>query len=566
MRVGLHLQAARSVSVLALTSALLRAILRAALAPGRGKPRAQRARRCPERGRGLVPLASLARKAKQGAGKREPRIVPRLAVPLVAAAVLVGSVTTAGIPPTQRTQLGPSTEYAGGTGRSGAQAMDVRDVDLDGFPDVVVANNEAESLSVYYGVGNGQLEPAQELVVDPDGLAFPAAVRIADIDGDRLPDLVVADDVSDALVVLLQRAERRAFDRIVVGSTPEEPVGLAVADFNADGAPDIVTANAGADPEAALTVFFQLATSRGQFLLGLNLASAPADEGFGGASAVVASDLDGDGVVDLAAANTDADSVGVLFGRGDGTFDPPLGLVAGRAPLALAVADFDIDGNPDIVAANGSDLNLSVFLGAGGRAFQVGQRLELPGFPEAVVARDFNADGRPDVAAVSATSEVESELFVFRGDGRGNFLGTCEGGEAPGQDCAVLPGGSSCGEGACVPDTFSVGGALPAAIAAGDMNRDRANDIAVANDESAEAALSILLNQARVTRGDSSGDGSVGAGDVDSGIAELFDGDGSSVITVGGGSEPSGPGVDANGDEAVTAADVVGIVDALREA
>jgi len=490
----------------------------------------------------------------------------KLAVLLAATAAVLGSVTTAGIAPTQPTQFGPSIEYAGGTGRSGAQAIDVRDLDLDGFPDVVVANNEDESVTLYYGRGGGSVEPPQELVVDPEGLFFPAAVRVADIDGDRLPDLVVTDDLNDAVVVMRQRPETRAFDRVIVGYSAEEPVGLAVADIDADGAPDIVTANASADPEAALTVFFQSGSRRGEFLAGLNLASTTPEAGFGGAVAVLASDLDGDGSVDLAAANVGADSVGILYGRGAGTFDPPVELAVGPGPVALAIADFDIDGTRDLVVADNSYTSVSLLLGAGRRSFQPVRLFELPGFPEAISVWDFNVDGRPDVAAVSATSETESALFVLRGDGKGDFLGACQGAENPDAPCSLASRNTTCGTGTCLPDTFRVGGTLPGAIASGDLSGDRIRDVAVANDGSAEAALSVLVNAAQLMRGDGDGDGSLGIADVDGAVFELFDGDGWTVITVGGGGRASSPAVDGNGDERVTAADIVAIIDALREA
>src|SRR5207248_1684180 len=65
---------------------------------------------------------------------------------------------------------------------------------------------------------------------------------------------------------------------------------------------------------------------------------------------VVAGDFNGDGLLDLAATNSD--SVSVLLGRGDSTFQPEVEFPAGTNPSSLASGDFNGDGELDLAAAS----------------------------------------------------------------------------------------------------------------------------------------------------------------------------------------------------------------------
>ena len=67
---------------------------------------------------------------------------------------------------------------------------------------------------------------------------------------------------------------------------------------------------------------------------------------------VAVADLNGDGAPDLVTANAGSDDVSVLLGSGVGTFEPQQRFAAGNGPLSVAVADLDGDGAPDLVTAN----------------------------------------------------------------------------------------------------------------------------------------------------------------------------------------------------------------------
>jgi hypothetical protein len=173
------------------------------------------------------------------------------------------------------------------------------------------------------------------------------------------------------------------------------------------------------------------------------------------AYSIAAGDFNGDGKLDLAAANSAG--VVILLGNGNGTFGPPHTYLAGSEPYSVAVGDFNGDGKLDLAVANKESNNVSILLGKGDGTFGPQVTYNVGSFPLSLAVGDFNGDGKPDLAVANSSSNASPctgcTVSILLGKGDGTFRSQ---------------------------ETYAVG-VLPYSVAVGDFNGDGKPDLAVAN-------------------------------------------------------------------------------------
>ncbi len=246
---------------------------------------------------------------------------------------------------------------------------------------------------------------------------YPNTVVEGDFNGDGKPDLAVANQNSNTVTILLGNGDgtftQAPGSPITVGSAPD---GIAVGDFNGDGKLDLAVANEGSN-----TVTILLGNGDGTFT---QAPSSPIAVGTG-PQAIAAGDFNADGKLDLAVAdgaNGLNSHVTILLGNGDGTFTQAPGspIAVGTGPDALAVGDFNGDGKLDLAVANAVSSNVTILLGNGDGTFTQapGSPISVDLGPDGIVAGDFNGDGKLDLAvAASGISHVD----ILLGNGDGTF-------------------------------------------------------------------------------------------------------------------------------------------------
>jgi hypothetical protein len=202
---------------------------------------------------------------------------------------------------------------------------------------------------------------------------------------------------------------------------------------------------------------------------------------------VAAADLTGNGILDLVITHDDETSAShtltVLLGNGDGTFKAPVDYEAGPNPHGVAIGDFTGSGIPDIVVTNQGfffhdefhpGTTVTVLLGNGDGTFQPPRTFDSGITPTDVAVGDFTGDGRLSiVTADEGFSTVPSDVSFLRGNGNGTF-----------QDPVSLSLG--------VPG-------VARSLAVVDLNGDGHLDIVAASDTSDGGAVSVLLGRGNGT-------------------------------------------------------------------
>ena len=253
------------------------------------------------------------------------------------------------------------------------------------------------------------------------------------------------------------------------------PYSVAVADVNSDGILDLVVANeqqSKTDPQGSISVL--LGKGDGTFHAAVNYSS-------GGQSAysIVVADVNGDGKLDLVVANgclgsnCATGSVGVLLGKGDGTFRKAVTYSSGAASVFgshVAVGDLNGDGKLDLAVAttgpgcgNGCPKGLvAVLLGNGDGTFKKAKTYNTGGFDAIgwVAIADVNGDKKPDLVVANycltecSYPPVQGSVGVLLGNGNGTFKAV---------------------------KTYPSGGDGAVSVAVADLNKDGKPDILVAN-------------------------------------------------------------------------------------
>ena len=306
----------------------------------------------------------------------------------------------------------PQTYTVGPLPRSVA----VGDLDGDLVPDIAATYGTTtdagnHGLSVLLGLGDGTFAPA----LDHPATSSAESLRIADLDGDQVPDLVASNffatsgDLMGEVSVFLGIGDG-SFALPMVFPTGGNAKSVAVGDLDGDLIPDLAVANAIAFDAAVL-----LGLGDGTFGPPQSYPLGPPGL-LGSPQAVAIGDLDGDEVLDVAVTvEASPSTVAVLLGSGDGTLAPPLYFpVTAPNGESMAIGDVNGDQVPDVVTASQASFLVSVLPGLGDGTLGPEQVHPLSGSPRDVTLGDLDGDLVPDLVATHGSFSGIASVSVLR--------------------------------------------------------------------------------------------------------------------------------------------------------
>ena len=316
------------------------------------------------------------------------------------------------------------TEQDNPGGTNGSYDVALGDLNGDGVLDLITVGTEDQSgvgnnfgiSTVRLGVGDGTFGDAARYQYESGELT---AIAVEDVNSDGILDLIAAGQAGSAGYATVRLGAGDGSFSSAVSFATETTISrdLVLADLNGDGSLDIVT---GGLSGAALQATVLLGDGSGSFSESTTLSVAGASF----VSAVEVADLNGDSILDLAAAGQNG-ALTTFLGQGDGTF------AAGQSfSLSSAVAfdvdlgDINGDGQIDVIIGGANVSTGLVEIGLGQDDGTFGAFVSVAAesqFTTSAELVDINGDGVLDIATHGVTDANSGEAFTFLGQGDGTF-------------------------------------------------------------------------------------------------------------------------------------------------
>ena len=290
------------------------------------------------------------------------------------------------------------------------------DLDSDGKIDIVLSNSNSNTVSIYRNTSSSEIISFATKIDLVTG-SNPNGITLGDLDGNGKLDIVVANEGSNSVSVFKNTTTSGtiSFAQKVDFVTGSKPIGVSLGDMDNDGKLDIVLSNW---DSKTVSIFRNrsftdsISTSSFATKVDLNTGNDPWGISLG--------DLDGDGKLDIAAVNSNSNTVSVFKNKstiGDisaSSFATKLDFTTGSNAYGISLGDLDGDGKLDMAVSNLNSNSVSVFrniTSSGNINFDSKIDFTTGFAPYGVTVGDIDGDGKLDMAVINWNSNTVS---VFR--------------------------------------------------------------------------------------------------------------------------------------------------------
>jgi hypothetical protein len=267
------------------------------------------------------------------------------------------------------------------------------DFDNDGNTDLVVSATTTEDVWILLGEGDGTFATPQSVGTGTQ----PHGVVALDVDGDADWDIVNAAVDSSDLALLINDGNGVFGAPTFFEGGVDGEYGLATADMNNDGIIDLVVAARNGEEMNVM-----LGDGDGTF----TQAMVTAQDSGGLSWVVVTGDVDGDGNMDAAVANSVSGNGAILRGNGDGTLDAPEVYNVGSHLPSVDLGDMDGDGDLDMVLSSYGGGFWNMYVNDGSGSFTFDQDFDAVSNPSCSILYDADNDGDLDMALTDEIADL----------------------------------------------------------------------------------------------------------------------------------------------------------------
>jgi hypothetical protein len=284
----------------------------------------------------------------------------------------------------------------------------IKDINGDNHPDLVIASHDSYRIMILRGNGTGNFPtpPDSSLIMRNGNHAHTHGLGVGDLNGDGSPDIVTANNSDSDISVALNKGDGNF--TLAPGSpyaVSPSPYPLTVGHVNGDAHLDIISTST-QSASKVLTLLY--GDGQGNFRRN-DIPLRTATPWF-----VANGDINNDNINDLAVTHSERNELTVLVGTESGKFAEVNGspFDLGSSAWHVAIADVNSDAKPDILAAANNGVKLMLGDGKGQFALAPGSPFLTGKGTWHLAVSDVNRDGKPDVVTSNLESNNVSVLLA----------------------------------------------------------------------------------------------------------------------------------------------------------